>query len=730
MPATVQAFSGAVLDAKGVSDLKDLQLVTPGLQYDSMASYSIIYIRGIGGDAYQAGIDSSVATYVDDLYLPFTFGAAQALGDVAQVEVLKGPQGTLYGRNAIAGAITVKLKEPTKEFTSSVLLQGGSQEAVKGKLSVSGPIPFTKFGGDEERLSYTASVLYENRESFSIFYPDPSQKYHDYRNFGYRGLIKAKLFGETTLSVSALGLKFQDSDSVVTVLLEPFTPFKPILTGRQVPHESGISTFSYAIGKTRLATAKLESNDIPYFNAKFIAGRGDSKSDILFDYDGAPEPVLDISAVPNTLKAKSYELILTSNPENTPDWLEYIGGLFYSDTFKSGFYPVTVDGIALALGTPGSALGLPLCPVLSNFGLDCTANPDINTNPLVQARLGSGFNNKARSAYGQLTFHVTEKLSAVAGARASVETAKLLFSTIDARVIVPLPGPGGGFETPQIRALQFNQQSHVFSSFTPNVGLNYKLFDSTLVYYKYSEAFKSGNYNGLNANKPPTRVEPELASGNEIGVKSTGLLESGALTTNASIFTTTITNAQVQTLSLLAGGVTSLQNAGAYTVRGAELEANWNVTDSLVVGGSLVYLDGKYDNFIGRQIDPSISLNRENIDFTGNTTVRTPKYTGTGQISYSFPFFFGLDAEAAMDAYYTSGYFFDPLNTQKQPEYYILNARFSVFDPRTNIRLTAFGKNITDEVFFSQQFYQDFGTVGYYGAGALYGLTLNWSYGN
>jgi iron complex outermembrane receptor protein len=136
VPSSVQAFSAGQLDAQGVSDIKDMQLVTPGLTYDSMASYSIIFIRGVGGDAFQAGIDSSVATYIDGLYLPFTFSSAQALGDVKQVEVLKGPQGTLYGRNAIAGAIKVELKEPcSDEYCGDVLQQFGNFNDTKTKLS-------------------------------------------------------------------------------------------------------------------------------------------------------------------------------------------------------------------------------------------------------------------------------------------------------------------------------------------------------------------------------------------------------------------------------------------------------------------------------------------------------------------------------------------------------------------------------------------------------------------
>lgn len=725
VPASVAAFSGAALDAKGIADVKDLQLITPGLQYDSMASYSIIFIRGIGGDAFQAGVDSSVATYIDGLYLPFTFSAAQALGDVKQIEVLKGPQGSLYGRNAIAGAITVKLKEPTKDFSASVLAQYGNYNDAKTKLSVSGPVPFTN-----QSLLYSASFVYQNRDSYTSNFFDPNEPdYHSYRNRGYRGALQWNPIEDVEFGTAWYDLKAQDPDSVATNLLTVAPLFAGVLTPNTEKNKSGNVGSIGVFARTRIFSAYAENTMSDYFDAKLIYGKTAANSTILFDYDSAPEPVLDLSAIPNRANSESFELIFASSAEATPDWLEYVGGLYYESSKKTGRYPATIDALAYGLAIPGAAVfGGPtaLCTLYTNIGGDCSANADTNKNILINIPIYGGVANKAKSIYGQLTFHLTDKMSAVAGARASREDTKLLFAGVGARLYIPQLN-GDVLITPQLNAIQYAPQQKTFQSFTPTVGLNYKATDDILLYYKYSEAFKSGNYNGLNINNPPTRVEPELASSNELGFKSS-LLEDRSLKFNGAAFLTTISNAQLQTLSLTSGGVTKLQNAGSYSVYGGEAEVNWFVTDALVLGFTGVYLKGTYNNFTGQGFN-DLYLNQNNIDFSGNTTVRTPKFTGTASANYTFPFVYGLDAEVAGDVYYTSGFYYTANNSLEQPSYYILNARFGFYDPRTRTRVTFYGKNLNDDKYYTNAYRQDFGDTVIWANPRTYGVTVSWEYG-
>ena len=738
VPSSVQAFSAGMLDAMGVSDIKDMGQITPGLQYDSMASYSIIFIRGVGGDAFQAGIDSSVATYMDGLYLPFTFSSAQALGDVKQVEVLKGPQGTLYGRNAIAGAIKVELKGPNMdEWGGEVMQQFGNFKDTKSRVSVSGPVPFTN-----NTLAVGASGLYQQHQSHSQYYLDKGNKdyYQPYRNAGQRYVAKWVPNDVFDAQIAHYDMKQQDADSVITVLVKPSPAFTPALTGIDEDHVSGNKSNQAVNATTRITTLTANARLVPWFDNKLVYGHIKARSTIIFDYDSAPEPVLDISAIPNTAKSDLGELLFSSNPANTPDWLEWIGGIYYEDTTKTGRYPIKVNALDASIGTGLTRFStlVPFLPqscaeyaaILGVPGLECDSNSDTNLNPYVEVSPISGITTKALSSYVQFTLHVSEATSVVLGGRISNEDRSLDYAGYTQRIALPSGNPanltGEDIITPELNVVKFQKQSHTSRSFTPNFGLNYKFNEDILGYYRYSEAFKSGNYNGLNITDPPDRIEPEQAAGHEFGLKTE--LFDRRLKLNTALFSTKVTNAQTQVLSFTSGGVTSLQNAATYTVKGVEVESSWFATDALVFSLSAVYLDGEYGSFLGRAFRPETGFSDESIDFSGNKTVRTPKYSGTAAVSYTFPLMGSLEGEVGADIYYNDGFFYDALNTLTQDAYQLVGARAGVYYPDWRLRLTVYGKNLTDDIYYTQSYRQDFGDTVFYGPDRTYGAYVTWNF--
>jgi iron complex outermembrane recepter protein len=733
VPQTVTAFTGQQLEAQGISDLKDLQLITPGLQFDSMASYSLIFIRGVGGDSFQAAVDSSVATYVDGLYLPFTFSSAIGLGDVEQIEVLKGPQGTLYGRNAVAGAILVKLKRPSfEEYSGSFLQELYNFDGRKTKGSFSGPVPGI------DNLAFSVSGEYEVRDSYKIYFPDPSQEFIKYRNRGTRTALAWEPNDDLSFQLSYYFTKQTDSDSVATTLVTAAPAFVGVATATDRPRESGNNRNVGSRSRAEIVNLEMDTSYFDLFDLKAVLGTVKAQSNIFFDFDSAPEPILDISALPNVSRSTSLELLLNSNPFNNPDWLTWTAGAYIEDSDKSGRYDITVDALATGIGAVDGVLGqtgifntLFLCnDILTPLGLDCDDNPASNQNPLAQAALTSGVTTLHYSAYSQFGFQMTESLQFVLGGRFSVEERNLDFSRVEARVInLPLTSGNAPGLAPSdtITLLDFQPQSQTFNSFTPNAGLNWQVTDGYLAYFRYAEAFKSGNYNGLNINAPPLRIEPESASSNEIGLKAE--MFDGLLTINTALFSTRVENAQVQLLALTSGGVTQLQNAGSYRIQGGEIDASWTVTDALVLSASAVYLDGEYENFVGQGFDPVSGLNTSNNDFSGNKTVRTPEWTGTLAASYAFALPFNLDGELSADGYYNDGFFYDPFNSVTEDSYKIINARFSVYDPDTRVRATLFGRNLTEDSFFTNKYRFDFGETGIWGSSVrLYGITLQWDF--
>eukprot|EP00456_Euglypha_rotunda_P053149 TRINITY_DN4286_c0_g1_i4.p1 TRINITY_DN4286_c0_g1~~TRINITY_DN4286_c0_g1_i4.p1 ORF type:complete len:322 (-),score=78.08 TRINITY_DN4286_c0_g1_i4:11-949(-) len=158
VPISVQAFSAEALDARGISDPVALATITPGMTYSQTASYSIIYIRGIGTDAFIPSADMSIATYIDGVYFPFSHGLAQNFGAVERGDVLKGPQGTLFGRNSTGGAINVVTKKPGRDFEASFQSSYGNYNDFQERGYVNVPI------GDT--LAVSVSGLYNHSEFY------------------------------------------------------------------------------------------------------------------------------------------------------------------------------------------------------------------------------------------------------------------------------------------------------------------------------------------------------------------------------------------------------------------------------------------------------------------------------------------------------------------------------------------------------------------------------------
>src|SRR5690606_32065465 len=140
VPVAVAAFSAGQLEALGVNNTKDLSRITPGLQLTEFAGFTLVYLRGVGADSFLPYADPSVATYVDGLYIPAQQGLVNSFGGIDRVEVLKGPQGTLFGRNSTGGAINVITKTPGQDTEISAQAEVGNFKSRKAQIYASLPL--------------------------------------------------------------------------------------------------------------------------------------------------------------------------------------------------------------------------------------------------------------------------------------------------------------------------------------------------------------------------------------------------------------------------------------------------------------------------------------------------------------------------------------------------------------------------------------------------------------
>jgi iron complex outermembrane receptor protein len=302
VPVSVQAFSGDKLEALGVNGPIDLPQITPGMQYNSLVGYSVVYLRGVGTDVFLPNSDPSVATYIDGIYFPFSHGLATDFGKLERVEVLKGPQGTLFGRNSTGGAINVVTAKPnSKQLEGTFAYEAGSFNQNNFKGYISGPLSDT--------LALGFSVINNEVDSY---YERPSDSRHaDFPKEITKG-FNAKLNWEPTdefgLTLAALVTRQTGLSSVVTssfdlkpaglaTLVTP-SPGKYKTDPDDDIHFRASSDTAY--GEMRWSPGTS--------NIKLLGSYQDISTDTSFDFEGSPSDLVNFHPKDQGAKITTSEL--------------------------------------------------------------------------------------------------------------------------------------------------------------------------------------------------------------------------------------------------------------------------------------------------------------------------------------------------------------------------------------------------------------------------------------
>ncbi|MEE2878053.1 MAG: TonB-dependent receptor, partial [Pseudomonadota bacterium] len=598
VPISVQAFSADALDARGIEEPKALQLVTPGMQYNIIAGYTIIFIRGVGTDAFIPSADASVATYVDNIYYPFGHGLAAALGEIERVEVLKGPQGTLFGRNSTAGAINIITRQPGPEFESSVTTSFENYD--KKTLRVFTNIPLT------DTISFSVSGLRYEEESYYELRESPRPSLPEEISKAFSTKIGWAPTDELHAVIGYSEVKTQGSQA----MLFPSYDVKPL--GRvlgvqeQPDYTTSIDAPTYIDSENRVFSADIKYT-LPLFDTRLIVGDQAITSYGLVDFDGSNQPLVSFDAKGQFADVTTGEFQLISNATSWgSDWLNWIAGLYYIDS-EAGFDPLVFNVAPNVYQTllnpaPGSPLGSLLGPLgvgqltgfldnqLSNLA-ELTSIPlqDITEAYLsngVQLSLNGVLGTKSYATFFQTTAAINDWFSITLGGRYQEETRQQLKSNTDVALFANSPDQ-------TITVLNFRKGKAKSSNFSPKLVFDFK-FDDDMVYLTYSKGYKSGTYNIISIYTPSEYIKPEEVTSYEIGYKS--ILLDGAMRFNAAIFQNTIDNLQVQTVAILSGGVARFENAGSGRVRGADFDLTWQLFPEALPGLAFnaggAYLDG------------------------------------------------------------------------------------------------------------------------------------------
>ncbi len=542
-PVAVTALSADALDRLGASDLGDLQAAVPNLTlHEGDASNAVVYIRGVGQIDSLAFADPGVGIYLDDVYLGRAQGAFLDVFDTERVEVLRGPQGTLYGRNTIGGAVKFVSKQPDDRTAASLEATLGDYNRRDVKASVRGPlIP--------EKLAGSAAIAYLSRDGYaknSVGGKDDG----DQETFAWRLGLKATPNDRLTLSLSADGSDDRPDTSR--------TPARATAVFGTPPNADPFKVDADFNGLNKLSVRGVaahigwDASDAVSLKSITAYRTMDYKTHLDLDATGAA-----IFGVFVDEAQKQFSQEFQANVKS--DRFDGVFGLYY---FRE--HDETESGLA--------------GPVIS-----------LVTNSL------NDQTNRSYAAYGQGSYHVTDALSLTAGLRYTYE--KKSFDRIQEffAATSPVPPPlGTGLRITDVKT------GDNWSSLSPKLGLDYKVSDDVMAYASAARGFKSGGFDGR-SNNPAQAVayDPETMWSYEVGLKSS--LLDRRITLNLAGFYNDYKDLQLSSfVADSTGGFAALfTNAGAATTKGLELEMTARATQDLTLSATAAWLDAQYDEYKG-----------------------------------------------------------------------------------------------------------------------------------
>lgn len=562
VPIAVTALAGTDLASSNIEGQLTLPKLTPNMNFTVIASFASVYIRGVGTQYANPGLESSVSVYVDDTYIPRANSGMFTFNDIERIEVLKGPQGTLYGRNATGGAIRIITHDPKPEFEGSAALTYGTDNrvAVEGMINIPvregialrfaarhdeadgytrNLVPFARQPelGDRNEELYTGKLLLEPTEDLTIKFSGDYARKNDSEGHMFTNLFPG---GPEQLGM-AIGGCGGLATSFYTLCNDGGRPGVPRLIGQNIESYGGTGRIDYDFGPA---------------TASSITAYRVTKENNVADLDSTGA---NIQNGANKLFTRQFtqELQVASNDTGP---LTYVGGVYYLRETSGSFFTVYGEGLDQSLGFPGASLG------------------------------GDGRQRAESIApYVQLDWKATDRLTVTAGARYTWESKKLLSNFV---VAGPVGPDGFPIESLSSRT-QVPDAKRKFNEFTPKLTLSYELADRMMVYATYARGFKSGGLN-LPAFGPVDSVDSESLDDFEVGWK----MDVGNIRFNGSAFWYKYKDLQIQITDQTTGG-TRVVNAAKADIKGLEADITWVPTDQFEFGAGGGYLDHKYKDFIG-----------------------------------------------------------------------------------------------------------------------------------
>ncbi len=700
IPTSIQAFSGASLAKNNIGDLLDMSESLPNVHITETSSSKRIFVRGIGSGT-NSGFEQSVAMYKDGIYLGRGHQAKFPFLDMQRIELVKGPQSVMFGKNATAGALSMLSNSPTDENEGEISLEYGSDKERRvtfvGNLAVTDDLAFRLAAFDESMDGYLDNKARNKDEASS-----EAQGFRFSTDWQATDKLTALLKWEHA-TFESQGSRYQyvvdEANRNAQLALNPAhaAGLTFLLSDKSgLDYVSAVAGDSHPDGldegnKTTSDNAVLQlTYDMGL--AEFVSVTTYSEYDwtALFDADYSELSLIKQEYV------EEYEQFTQEFRYSSPlgSTLEYVAGVFYMKSDLS--HP---NDALLAAST--------LIPTLP-------PGTSIGTRALVEQE------QESYSAFASLTWNINDDWKSTLGLRYQHEE-KEVSSVQESYAIYAqgIPAPVQQFVNtlvPGIAKAVSGAGNHVLaekrdeSHLSPSLSVQYTGFENTMLFASAGIGYKSGGFDGSGLNGSTGTVpdpnsgfefEDEKATNFEFGIKSEPIKNTFEI--NATVFHTVYDDLQVSEFN---GNAFVVKNAAETKVKGIELDTRWFINEHWDITANIALLDFEYERYTGAS--PTIAqaelLGQSTQDLSGKTGAFAPDYSGNIAINYTTEVAGGYPLTASLSMNFTDDYFLeqdlDPI--AKQEAYEKVNLRIELADIDDAWTIALLGKNLTDEQTFSQ----------------------------
>jgi len=699
VPLTMTNVTGEEMAKSGVDATNNLGQIVPAFRLDYNGAFAQPTIRGVSTALANVGGGSAVGVYVDGFYNASPLTSDFELLNVESIQVLKGPQGTLFGRNTTAGAVLVNTRDPSTETAARVNAEYARYNTYKAAV----------YGttGLSDSVAVDLAFDYRGGDGFFENLTNSDDKVGEHKTWHLRTGIK----WEGDKGSAKCRYVHDGRDDPISVDWSVYEDSSSSSASSSGMFQTAAQTFGIpgAVWGTKRGELAADPGFTPEYWSKIDAYQLTLEYDLGFaeltsytqyrEEDSFHDIEVDDSSIPlfrvsfhNRDELTTQELLLNSKPGGNVDW---VAGVFYMKQ-KAGQTDFTIETPAL--------------------GAVYRTNIEI----------------KSYAAFADATWHATDKVDVTVGGRYSYEEDDGFWDCLPLGVAIGICPP-----------TDFVDENS--DDFSPRVSLSYSLTDQSSVYATIARGFKAAlvNVNGFQTDA----IDPEELLSYEIGYK----MANPSTRFEVSTFYYDYKDLQVSTY---VGTRSITTNAATSEVYGGEFSVSHDLTDELTVNLGVAYTHGRYDKYLtapaniydyvvdgldtagnpnptpGPNPIPGLTDGQSDnrpVDVSGNHMIRSPDWTGNLALDYTVE---ALNGQVNLhgNLYFSSKLYFDAANNNVQDSYQLLNLRATWSSADTHFSVSLFGNNITDEKYITQVLPNGYGTGVSWGSPRMYGISLTYDY--